>query len=74
MEERTCIIWPDGTVEAVMEIVPKKKFEGGEKYPKNSDYRMYWLTMGMNVLSKQGFELAHMSDRDVVMVRRFPKS
>jgi hypothetical protein len=74
MEERTSIVWPYGTFEAVMDLAPKKKFENGEKYPKSADYRMYWLTIGMNILSKQGFELAHMNDRDVIMVRRFPKS
>jgi hypothetical protein len=71
MEERTSIVWPDGTVEKVMDLVPKKKFDGGEKYPKESDYRMYWLTMGMNVAAQKGYELTHMNDRDVIMVRRF---
>ena len=74
MEERTSIVWPDGTVENVMELVPKKKFEGGEKYPKSSDYRMYWLTIAMNYMAQRGYELTHMNDRDVVMVRRFKKS
>jgi hypothetical protein len=35
---------------------------------------MYWLTIAMNHLAKNGFELAHMNDRDVVMVRRYKKS
>jgi hypothetical protein len=74
MEERTSIVWPDGTVENVMDLVPKKKFDGGEKYPKGSDYRMYWLTIAMNHMAQRGYDLAHMNDRDIVMVRRFKKS
>jgi hypothetical protein len=71
MEERTSIVLPDGTVETVMDLVPKKKFDGGEKYPKGSDYRMYWLTIAMNQLAQRGYELVQMNDKDVVMVLRF---
>jgi len=70
MEERTSIVWPDGKVENVIELAGKRRFENGsEKYPKGSDYRMYWLTVAMNVMAQRGFELAHMHDNDVVMKR-----
>jgi hypothetical protein len=59
MEERTSIVWPNGDVEGVQNLIPKKKFEGGERYPKGSDFRMYWLTVAMNHLASKGFELAH---------------
>ena len=74
MEERTSIIWADGTVENVMDIAAKKKFEGGEKYPKGSDFRMYWLTIAMNHMSQRGFEFVYMNDKDVVMVRKPKRS
>ena len=42
----------------------------GEKYPKGSDYRVYWLTVSMNIMGKRGFQLAHMDGTDVVMKRQ----
>ncbi len=70
MEEKTSIVWPDGTVENVMALTGKRKFENGnEKYPKGADYRMYWLTVAMNVMAQRGFELAHMHENDAVMKR-----
>lgn len=71
MEEKTSIIWPDGVVENVMTLTGKKTFQNGsEKYPKGSDYRMYWLTVSLNIMGKRGFELAHMSESDVIMKRQ----
>lgn len=70
MEERTSIVWPDGSVENVLQLNGRTKFVNtGEKYPKGSDYRMYWLTIAMNIMGQRGFELAHMQDNDVVMRR-----
>jgi len=70
MEERTSIVWADGTVGNVVELSGRKRFEnGGEKYPKGSDYRMYWLTVAMNLMAQRGYELAQMHDNDVVMRR-----
>jgi hypothetical protein len=40
-----------------------------KKYPKGADYRMYWLTVAMNIMGKRGFELVSMSGSDVVMQR-----
>lgn len=74
MEERTSIVWPDGKVENVLELSGKTKFDNTrEKYPKGADYRMYWLTIAMNIMAKRGFELAHMADNDVVMKRQVRK-
>lgn len=71
MAEKTSIVWPDGSVENVLALSGKTKFDNGsEKYPKGTDYRMYWLTMAMNIMGKRGFELAHMADADVVMRRQ----
>lgn len=71
MEEKTSIVWPDGKVESVILLNGGKKFDNGsEKYPKGADYRMYWLTVAMNIMARQGFEFVHMHDRDVVMKRR----
>lgn len=71
MEDKTSIFWPDGSVENVMELAGKTKFQGtSEKYPKGTDYRMYWLTAAMNIMAKRGFELAHMHDHDLVMKRQ----
>lgn len=54
MEERTAIIWPDGSVQNVLEIMGDKKFPGtSEKYRKGADFRMYWLTTAMNVMGKR---------------------
>ncbi|MGB0583065.1 MAG: hypothetical protein ACPGVU_25555, partial [Limisphaerales bacterium] len=69
MEQRTTIFWPDGTVQNVMDTKGKKKFPGGEYYPKNTDYRMYWLTVAINMMSQRGYELVHMKDNDVLMKR-----
>lgn len=70
MEERTSIVWPDGKVENVMSLAGKPNFSNGtEKYPRNTDYRMYWLTVAMNLMAQRGFELAQMHDADVVMQR-----
>jgi hypothetical protein len=74
MEEKTSIVWPDGTVENVLALSGKTKFDNGsEKYPKGSDYRLYWLTVAMNIMAKRGFELALMADHDVVMKRQISK-
>lgn len=71
MDERTSIVWPDGKVENVMELNGNSKFDNGhEKYPKGSDYRMYWLTISMNIMAKHGFEFVFMQDHDVVMKRQ----
>ena len=71
MEERTSIVWPDGSVENVLVLGGKRKFDNGsEKYPKGSDYRVYWLTVSMNIMGKRGFQLAHMDGTDVVMKRQ----
>ena len=71
MEEKTSIVWPDGKVENVLVLNGSKKFDNGsEKYPKGADYRMYWLTIAMNIMARQGFEFVHMNERDVVMKRR----
>jgi hypothetical protein len=68
MGDKTSIVWPDGTVDNVMNLFGKKNFDNGsEKYPKGSDYRMYWLTIAMNIMGKKGFEFAFMQDTDVVM-------
>jgi hypothetical protein len=38
MEERTSIVWPDGSVENVMQLNGRTKFVNtGEKYPRGSD-------------------------------------
>jgi hypothetical protein len=69
-EEKTSIVWPDGAVENVMTLSGNQKFDNGnEKYPKGADYRMYWLTVAMNIMARRGFELAHMDGPDVVMQR-----
>ena len=73
MEERTSITWPDGTVESVFELSGKPKFQGGDRYPKGADYRMYWLTIAMNIMAKKGYEFVHMDGADVVMSRSLPK-
>lgn len=74
MEERTSIVWPDGTVENVMTLAGKgKPGSPSEKFPKGSDFRMYWLTVAMNIMGQRGFELVHMHDADVVMVRQVAK-
>lgn len=71
MEEKTSIVWPDGTVESVMAALGKQKFDNGsEKYPKGADYRMYWLTAAMNMMGKRGFEFVYMNGPDVVMRRQ----
>jgi hypothetical protein len=71
MTEKTSIVWPDGSVENVMATSGKTKFDDwGEKYPKGSDYRMYWLTVAMNIMGKRGFEFVHMDGPDVVMKRQ----
>jgi hypothetical protein len=69
-EERTSIVWPDGSVEKIMELIPQKKFNNGsERYPKDADYRMYWMTMAMNHMAQRGFEIVSLNDRDLVMKR-----
>lgn len=69
-EERTSIVWPDGSVEKVMETVPQKKFNNGsERYPKDADYRMYWMTIAMNLMAQRGYEIVSLNDRDLVMKR-----
>lgn len=74
MEERTSIVWPDGTVENVFALNGKTKFDNGnEKYPKGTDYRMYWLTVAMNIMAQRGFELALLADHDVIMKRQVTK-
>jgi hypothetical protein len=71
MEEKTSIVWPDGIVENVMLLNGKKKFDNGsEKYPKGADYRMYWLTVSMNIMGQRGFEFVHMEGHDLVMKRQ----
>ncbi len=71
MEEKTSIVWPDGTAENVMAASSKLKLDNGnEKYPKGSDYRMYWLTVAMNMMGKRGFEFVYMNGPDVVMKRQ----
>lgn len=71
MQEKTSIVWPDGAVENVMAASGKQKFDnGGEKYPKGSDYRMYWLTVAMNIMGNRGFEFVYMDGPDVVMKRQ----
>jgi hypothetical protein len=71
MEERTSIVWPDGTVENVMALNGKQKFDNGsEKYPKGADYRMYWLTVAMNIMGQRGFDFVYMNGPDVVMKRQ----
>ena len=69
MEEKTSIVWPDGSLQNVMELSGKKKYPNGEYYPKGSDYRMYWLTMAINIMGKRGFEFAFMNNDDVIMKR-----
>jgi hypothetical protein len=69
MEDRTSITWPDGTVENVIELSGKPKFPSGDRYPKGADYRMYWLTVAMNIMAKKGYEFVHMEGADVVMSR-----
>lgn len=69
MEEKTCIVWPDGSVENVLELVGKKKFPNGEYYPKGADYRMYWLTAAMNLMAKKGYEFVYLNGPDLVMKR-----
>lgn len=74
MEERTSIVWPDGTVDNVLALAKNTKFTNTtEKYPKGTDYRMYWLTVAMNIMAQRGFELAHMHEADVVMKRQIGK-
>lgn len=71
MEENTSIVWPDGTVENVMILSGKQTFNNkGEKYPKGADYRMYWLTVAMNIMGRRGFEFVHMNGPDVIMKRQ----
>ena len=71
MDEKTSIVWPDGTVENVMASNGKQKFDnGGEKHPKGADYRMYWLTVAMNIMGKRGFDFVYMNGPDVVMKRQ----
>src|SRR5688572_5019107 len=58
MEERTSIVWPDGTVQNVIDLAGSAKFPGtNEKYPKGSDFRMFWLTKAMNIAAQKGFKL-----------------
>jgi len=66
MEENTGIVWPDGSV---MKVVP----ESGLKRPKDADYRIFWLTVSMNMMSKRGFEFLYMDDADVIMRRSLSK-
>jgi len=69
-EDKTCIVWPGGKTENVFELSGKAKFDGwNEHYPKGADFRMYWLTVAMNIMGKRGFELVHMEGPDVVMRR-----
>jgi len=72
MEERTSIVWADGTVE---KGVPAnaKKFANGEIYPEGTDYRMYWLTIAMNMMAKKGYEFVYMDGADIVMKRAMGK-
>ena len=39
-----------------MDLGLKKKFEGGEKYPKGSDYRMFWMTITMNLMAQRSYD------------------
>jgi hypothetical protein len=66
MEEQTSIVWPDGSVE---KVVPTS----GKKRPKEADYRMFWLTISMNIMGKKGFEFVYMDGPDVVMKRRLDR-
>ena len=66
MEENTGIVWADGSV---MKVVP----ESGLKRPKDADYRMFWLTVSMNIMAKRGFEFVYMDGADVITRRLLSK-
>lgn len=67
MGDKTSIIWPDGRVQKVIPF-------GGRKRPDATDERMWYLAGAMNIMGKKGFELAHMSNDDLVMKRLGPKT
>jgi len=66
MGDESSIVWPDGNV-------TKVQTQSGLKKPKEADNRMFWLTISMNIMSKQGFEFVYMDDADVIMRRSLAK-
>ncbi len=45
---KTCIVWPDRSVE----LLAKK----GERRPDETDERMFWMSVVLNTLAKKGYE------------------
>jgi hypothetical protein len=66
MGDETSIVWPDGNVTKVLT-------QSDLKRPKDADYRMFWLTISLDKMSKQGFEFVYMDGADVIMRRSLSK-
>lgn len=66
MGYNTSIVWEDGTVEKIVKT-------SGFKYPSNADFRMYMLTVAMNMMAKKGYQLIVLDGSDVIMRREAAK-
>jgi hypothetical protein len=68
--QRTCITWPDGTVEKLSSLSTQKR-------PETADERMFYLTIAVNILAKRGFEFTNvpmLGNPDDIFGRKLAKS
>lgn len=65
--DRMCIVFPDGRVEFVgkeLEKVPR---------PDDANKRAFYMTLAMNRMAAQGYEVVGMISDEIVMKRRMPR-
>ena len=64
--QKTSIVWPDGRVEKISNL-------NNAKRPDTADERMFYLTIAVNLLAKQGFEFVNvpmLGNPDDIFARR----
>jgi len=65
--DNTCVIRPSGKIDKL------KQLFGRYPRPDGVDERVYYMTVAMNAVAKEGYEFAGMANDEIVMRRSIPR-